>query len=54
MPKEIEINIYDVDKKEAERRLRALGAKFIGKYHLKRINFQLDKRLSAESKDALG
>lgn len=41
MAKEIELNVYNVDKGEVTRRLESLGAKFIGRYFFKRINFQL-------------
>lgn len=42
MPKEIELTVYDIDREEILRKLKECGAVFVGKYHFKTVNFQLE------------
>ncbi|MDE1856893.1 MAG: class IV adenylate cyclase [Candidatus Micrarchaeota archaeon] len=41
MPKEIEFKIIGIDVKEAESRLRKLGARFVGRHNYRRVVFRL-------------
>ncbi len=42
--KEIEVAYYNVDRADLVKKLRAMNAKFIGKFYLRRANFQIATR----------
>jgi len=44
MPKEIELTVYDIDREEVIKKLEECKAVFVGKYHFKTVNFQLETK----------
>ncbi len=51
MAREIEVAYYNIDKNAIISQLQTLEAKSIGKYHMRRINFQLDRKGSVGDAD---
>jgi len=49
--KEVEVAYYNINRDDIVRQLRRLGAKFVGKYLQKRINFQVVTRGKAGAAD---
>jgi len=52
MPKEIELTVYDIDKEEVIKKLEKCKAIFVGKYHFKTVNFQLETKGIIKSHEA--
>ena len=49
MKREIEVAFYGVDRRDLKRQLLKLGAKPVGAFHMKRVNFQVSNRGKAGS-----
>jgi len=52
MPKEIELTVYDIDIEKAIKKLEECKAIFVGKYHFKTVNFQLETKGDIKSLEA--
>lgn len=51
MGNEIELAFYNVDRNDLARQLDNLGAKFIGKFHFRRMNFQVKMKGESNSEN---
>ena len=52
MPKEIELTVYGIDREEVIKKLEECKAVFVGKYHFKTVNFQLETKGTIKSLEA--
>jgi len=52
MPKEIELTVYGIEREKAIKKLEECKAIFVGKYHFKTVNFQLETKGNIKSLEA--